>query len=236
MIERICYLETITPDKIINDFSLKMLEQKNEAIITKRDMFFLWQIFLKELTLPNILYKNYFFKLIEEKYIFSGNYKNLYSKYLANLEYFREFWKCDIRCGDNDIQDEFEISEILFLYKFWCEKNCKSAKNLVSEKDIFLIVNYYYNNVNINKNILTNISSALWNKQDDIATSFRDKFNKQITQKISLRQAYRYYCEYVNNCVDMNFIVSKQYFEKYINRIVPQQYIVNNYIELEFWN
>ena len=44
---------------------------------------------------------------------FEGNYKNLYSKYLANLEYFRNFWKSTIHCGENELQDEFEISEIL---------------------------------------------------------------------------------------------------------------------------
>ncbi len=235
LLERICYLENLTSEKIINDFSVKMLDSKTGCNITKRDMFFLWQKFLKQLSLPNILYKNSFFKLMEEKYQFEGNYKNLYSKYLANLEHFRNFWKSTIHCGENELQDEFEISEILFLYNFWCEKNCKEAKNLVSEKDIFFIVNYYYNNVNINKNILTNITCSLWKKREDIGNAFQDKFNKQITHKISLRNAYTYYCDYVNE-TGMNFIASKQYFEKYIDRIVPQQYIVNNYIELEFWN
>ena len=200
-------------------------------------MYFLWCIFLKNLSLPNIIYKSNFFKTLENKLQFSSNnFQNIYSKYLGDIEIFKQFWKSNIESGEN-IDDEYEISELKALFNYWCE-NQQKKKNLFTEKNLIYIVKYYYNNVSINEKLIDNTFCHLWNKKDNLREAINDKFDitdDEIQNNIRIRKAYEYYCEYATKH-GHNFIVSKQYFEKYIDRIVPQQYIENNYIKKEFWN
>ena len=52
---------------------------------------------------------------------------------------------------------------------------------------------------------------------------------------ISFQRLYKDYCEslMLNN---KRRIVSKHYFLKYIGKVIPQQYIKNNYILCDYWN
>ena len=237
IINRIYYLEKTNSEKIIEDFKNQLLIDSSNNHISKRDMYFLWCIFLKNLSLPNIIYKSNFFKTLENKLQFSSNnFQNIYSKYLGDIEIFKQFWKSNIESGEN-IDDEYEISELKALFNYWCE-NQQKKKNLFTEKNLIYIVKYYYNNVSINEKLIDNTFCHLWNKKDNLREAINDKFDitdDEIQNNIRIRKAYEYYCEYATKH-GHNFIVSKQYFEKYIDRIVPQQYIENNYIKKEFWN
>jgi len=229
LIKSIYYLENKTGEKIIDDFLIQSntFVQKNNADITKKDMYFLWINFLKDLHLPNILYKSKFFNIIENKIAFDGQFKNIYSKSLGIINQFKDFWSKNIQNGDT-INDEYEISEILQLFK-----HTLGNETTIDEDDIIHIVKYYYNNVNIHGKNINNIFSPLWDKNNDMREAITNKFNIDITCNIKIVDAYKCYCNYAKN---NRLIVSKKYFEKYINNIIPEQFIENNYIKLEFWN
>ena len=74
----------------------------------------------------------------------------------------------------------------------------------------------------------------MWNKKRDIKNKIENKFNKKINTDITLLEAYKSYCSYgdKNNYIN---IVSKSYFEKYINDIIPFKYLKNNMILKEYW-
>ena len=51
---------------------------------------------------------------------------------------------------------------------------------------------------------------------------------------IRLLDAYKAYCSYsvTNNKIN---IVSKKYFEKYIDKLIPDEYLQHNVISKEYW-
>ena len=51
---------------------------------------------------------------------------------------------------------------------------------------------------------------------------------------ILLYDSYVMYCKYSNNNGKL-MTVSKKYYYKYIDRIIPEQYIKNNVILFSFW-
>ena len=229
MIKNVYYLENKTGDKIIHDFlnNRNVFIEKQDSIISKKDMYFLWINFLKDLHLPNILYKNTFFNIIEKKLEFDTVFKNIHNKSLGIINQFKDFWNKNIDIGEM-INDEYEISEILQLFK-----QTITGETALDEDDIIHIVKYYYNHVNINGKNINNIFSPLWDKNNDMREAIMNKFNIDITTNIKVFDAYCYYCNYAKN---NKLIVSKKYFEKYINNIIPEQFIENNYIKIEFWN
>tara|TARA_B110000008_G_scaffold251524_1_gene265509 strand:- start:2652 stop:4160 length:1509 start_codon:yes stop_codon:yes gene_type:complete len=228
LIQHIYYLENKTGEKIIDDFlnQSNAFIKKQDSNITKKDMYFLWINFLKDLHLPNVLYKSKFFNIIEKKLEFNEQFKNIYNKSLGIINQFKDFWNTNIQNGEM-INDEYEISEILQLFR-----NTNMTDQL-DEDDIIYIVKYYYNNVNINGKNINNIFSPLWDKMNDMREAIINKFNIDITTNIKMKDAYCFYCNYSKN---NKLIVSKKYFEKYINNIIPEEFIENNYIKLEFWN
>ena len=234
IVNRIYYLEKTNPEKIIDHFKNELIVDNSNKNIKKKDMYFLWCQFLKNLSLPNIIYKSNFFKILKTKIDFSNNsFQNISSKSLGNIDIFKQFWKINIDSGEN-IDDEYEISELIALFNHWCEHQQKK-KNLFTEKQLVDIIKYYYTYVNINDKIIGQIFSPLWNKKDCIRECIFHKFDIEIQNDVRVRTAYQYYCSYATHH-SHNFIASKQYFEKYIDRIIPQQYIVNNYIKKDFWN
>lgn len=229
LIKNIYYLENKTGETIVDDFLNRSntFIKKPDSTITKKDMYFLWINFLKDLHLPNILYKSKFFNIIGKKLEFDGQFQNIHSKSLGIINQFKEFWNKNIQNGEM-INDEYEISEILQLFKYKIGNEI-----IIDEDDIIQIVKYYYNNVNINEKNIINIFSPLWDKNNDMREAITNKFNIDITTNIKIVDAYKCYCEYAKN---NKLIVSKKYFEKYINNIIPEEFIENNYIKIQFWN
>lgn len=234
IVNRIYYLEKTNPEKIIEDFKNNLLFDSSNNHISKRDMYFLWSQFLKNLSLPNIIYKSNFYNILQNKLDFSNNhFQHIYSESLGDINIFKQFWKTNIESGEN-IDDEYEISELIALFNHWCE-NQQKKKNLLNEKNLINIVKFYYTYLNVNNKLINQIYCCLWNKRDNIREALNNKFDIEIHNNIRIRKAYEHYCAYATHN-SHNFIASKQYFEKYIDRIVPQQYIVNNYIKKDFWN
>ena len=89
------------------------------------------------------------------------------------------------------------MSELCELYNIWLkeEQNTK-LKILLTEKDMKKLILYFYPKIEIKDKVIQNIYCSYWNKQEDIREAIDAKFDKEITENISLVQAYLSYVSY----------------------------------------
>ena len=65
--------------------------------------------------------------------------------------------------------------------------------------------------------------------------AFQHKFNKEINNDITIYESYVMFCKYINNQGKL-LTVSKKYYYKYINKVIPDQYIKDGRILLTYWS
>ena len=105
----------------------------------------------------------------------------------------------------------------------------------------FIKFNHYTSYQSEDGKTIKNISCKLWNKQQEILESFENKFNKpdsvlsKTNNYISIYDAYILYCKYSNNNNKI-LTVSKKYFEKYIIKLIPNEFLWNNNILIKYWS
>jgi len=172
---------------------------------------------------------------------------NVTSKYLPSVSSFLSFWEKHIVILDNNVSfdDEYEIDEIVTLYKSSEFKNVT-----ISDKEIMKMINHYYSpQVEVIDNkYITNIRCNLWIKHEDIRSHLEtfkgaqkmatssvinhsiinnsiNHSNKELISFDELYKSYKSYCV-AKQIVDkqVNPIVSKQFFEKFLLHEL-QQYI-----------
>ena len=226
------YLKKNDKSSIINNFISKFTFTQENNKIHSSDMHFLWKLFLKEKNMENIIYKVEFENILRDKLTYnSGHYVNINSNSLINNKIFKEFFRINI---NYDEDDELEISEI---YKIIQNKHeCSITENLLED-----LISHYTDFRSEDGKTIKNISCKLWNKQLEILESFENKFNKtdfienNANNYVSIYDAYILYCKYSNNNNKI-LTVSKKYFEKYIIKLIPNEFIWNNNILLSYWN
>lgn len=228
----IFYLKYNTKTQIIDTFLSKFIFSETNSKIHSTDMQFLWSLFLKEKNIENIIYKVELENILRDKLEYnSAYYMNINSKLLSNIIIFKDFFSKDIEYDDDD---ELEISEI---YKIMQTKN----QNNINEQLLIELITHYTTYTSEDGKVIKNISCKLWNKQQDILEAFENKFNKpqlketQEHQYISLYDAYVLYCKYSNNNNKI-LTVSKKYFEKYVHKLIPIEFIHNKNISLDYWD
>ena len=233
---KILYLKNNTKEKIVETFIHSMIESEHDTNnrILFKDIYFLWKMYLKQKNIPEILYKTEFESIIREKLNYHyNNFLNIKSNYLVNVKLFKEFIKKYI-VNINSNDDLLEISEMHKLLISWCDENKKEYIEF-TEENMKDMLEYFNDDIIIeNDKFLLNISCSLWDKQKDMKEAIHKKFNKEINGDLSIYDAYVMYCKYSNNNGKL-LTVSKKYFYKYIDRIIPEQYIKNNMILFKFW-
>jgi len=237
LIDNIYYLKNNDKSMIIDDFVYKMLNvsDNEKDTINIKNMYFLWKLFCDGKNIPIVIYKNDFIDMIKNKIKYDEE-KQLYigikSDCLNPARKFNRFWNDEIE-HDEYHDDEYELSEICDLFNIWLKNNDKN-KNIIKEDSLKKLILYFYPKTEIKGKYIFNIQCKMWNKKRDIKNSLENKFNKKINTDITLLEAYKSYCSYgdKNNYIN---IVSKSYFEKYINDIIPFKYLKNNMILKEYW-
>ena len=235
------YLQENNIDLIIDDFVNKTFQFKKDSSITKKNMLYLWKLFLKERDIPNIVLNDVLKIKLKNKLSFNSytdEYDNITSSQLPAISKFIDFWNETIEKGS----DEFEISEITHLFKDWMK--CKNKSFQFSDEMILDLINHFYPDTTIyNNKYIVNISSTLWNKIKIVKESiikFDNKFLKENSNHIndllignsvnmiiseednvkflsySLYQVYEYYCSTTKN----QPIMSKKYFEEKARKIL----------------
>jgi hypothetical protein len=227
---KILYLKNNTKEELIHTFSEKMLIKGGNHKIHLKDMFFLWKIYLKQRNIPNIIYKLEFETIIKNKVDNSNNFfTSIKSNYLAGAKFLKKFWITHM-LKDND--EEIEISELHTLLMKWLEDKPNFDFDENSLRDI---IDYFYDDVTIeNDKFLIGIGCNLWNKQADILEAFQNKFNKEINADITIYDSYVMYCKYSGNNGKL-LTVSKKYYYKYIDKVIPTQYINEGCILLSYF-
>ena len=231
--KEIYFLKNNTKEEIVSNFLSKYTSINTNNKVHSTDMLFLWNMFLKEKNIENIIYKVELENILRNKLSYSsGHYKNIDTTYENEIAIFKTFFDEYIVYDDDD---ELEISEI---HKILQTKNeCNITENLLEE-----LINHYTSYRSEDGKTIKNISCKLWDKQQEILESFENKFNKSKLleiqpnkSSISIYDAYILYCKYSNNNNKI-LTVSKKYFEKYIIKLIPNGFFCNNNILLSYWN
>tara|TARA_B100000900_G_C20575940_1_gene715328 strand:+ start:423 stop:1955 length:1533 start_codon:yes stop_codon:yes gene_type:complete len=231
----ILFLKNNIKEDIINIFINNMLIKSTSNEIKIDDMYFLWKIFIKQQNIPNIMYKNNFYSLLDNiipRSESNKSYIGYSSEYLNNIRFFQKFWSETMVKNEGDT---IEINELYSLYREWFPKYNGSSLQFDEDK-MYDLINYFYPEIIVkdDKHIL-NMTNILWDKQYLIETGLDLKFNKTIIErKISFHKLYKLYCSFSKS--NNNRIVSKNYFINTINKIIPDKYIKNNMVLKEFWN
>jgi len=234
------YLLNNNIENIVSSFMSCCIEVTNTIgpQINWNNMHYIWKQYMSSLNIPNILYTNNLQQYLM-KYIQFTNEDNhlvfigVTSKYLPNVSSFLSFWDKYITIEESDKEYDYEIDELCALYKSSEFKNVSINDSTM----INMIIHYFYQSVDIiEKKYITNIKCSLWNKEDDICeyiTYFKtltiESNDKQSNKKnvttsdsnlISFDDLYQKYRTYFRSksIVEKKqiFIVSKQYFEKYL--------------------
>ena len=237
--------------------------QTQEAILNKlswKNMHYIWKLYLSSINVPNMLYTNNLKDILKTKLQFTEHsdddsvnkdpvFLNVTSKYLPSVSSFLTFWEKHITIiinesvnesdcvsvNDNVRDDEYEIDEIMSLYKNSDYKNVS-----IADKDIIKMIHHYFSpQVEVIDNkYITNISCNLWSKHDDVLKfleTYKGNVNniKKKNDLISfdeLYKSYKSFCQ-AKQLVDKDKrvmpIVSKQFFEKFVCQEL------NDYIKYE---
>jgi len=247
------YIKNSTQTTIVEEFCNKYIISTNDCMIEWKNLHFVWKQFLSTSHLPSMIYSNYLKQILKDMYSYdetTDTFVGITSKYLPVHSDFIKFWENTIELWENTIEltgndtensitfdNEIEVDELSSLFKLWAkDPNTKPlmTNGTISEENIVKILKHFFPSIEIieDKYVL-NVSSKMWNKINDIETSFK-YIKKQIENEhklalISFDDAYNYYYRFCYG-QEMKNIVSKRYFEKYLyfkldNNIVYEKFI-----------
>ena len=222
-------------------------------------MQYLWKNILEARRLPSIM----FFQTLKTQLVASlsqyynettDSFLGICSKHLPEIQKFLAYWEETIIVDENEM--DFEIEEIIILFRKWCSTNNENATNL-NDKQILDVISYFYPELEIERDkYVSHVRSTIWDKQldiqvalDNMKNSIREKNGQKngqqksdrvqspsVRSNISIYDAYRFYCKYYSNLNTVNkLIVSKAYFEKYVFDNLSQYIIDSKFLSYEWY-
>ena len=183
--------------------------------INWKNMFYLWKHFLDYHRLPTIIFQQNFRQLLigelSENYdIGTEQFQRVYSTFIPTIQQFLEFWTETIGTV-GECEENYEIEEIVSLYKRW------NPQSNLQEGVCLDLIAYFFPGIEIVENkYIDGIQCSLWIKRKEIQKVICE-FNKENPdEKTTIYHLYEYYCRVQRNSSENPLIISKQYFEKYI--------------------
>jgi hypothetical protein len=234
-------------------------ENNNSPKILWKNLHFVWKQFLSEYSLPNMIYSNNLKIALTNVYSYNestDSFSGIVSKYLPVESDFIQFWDKTIQITskyDNiHFVNELEIDELCMLFKRWVKINVNTDNQVflsngnINDDYVMKILTHFFPNIEIveDKYIL-NVSCSLWNKTKDIHDSL-EYIKSQIKSQsldtsqtndnsqpdiISIEDAYKHYSNYSKSL--KKFVVSKNFFEKYLNYKIPQFIVYEKFIDVK---
>ena len=131
---------------------------------------------------------------------------------------------------DNSCYNEYEIDELLYLFKN------KNHKVNINEVQFLELINHFYPELEIENNkFILNITCNLWVKQIEIENwlkYYKEQCkNENINYEKSIHNLYTSYLIFY----DKNILkISKNYFDKYLY-LTLSDYIIDNNINPLYW-
>lgn len=248
LMNNVFYLKNHQQPDIIDKFLSEFLEiennnQNNGTQITWRDMQYLWKNFLESKKLPSIMFlqtlkTNLVSKLSCYYNEQADSFIGICSKHLPEIQKFLSFWEETVVVDENEC--DFEIEEIIVLFRMWCVTNKEMTTNL-NDKQILDLIAYFYPNIDIDDDkYIQKIKNTMWDKQITIQIALDNIKNSNPCSRnnTSIYDAYKYYCKFSSNMDNTatKLIVSKSFFEKYVFDNLSQYIIDSKFISYEWFS
>lgn len=240
---KILFFKNNSKEEILEKFIKKYVTNMKNINITKMELYYLWLYYLNENRMPNIFinetFNIKFCKLNEIKYDSEKEYYTGFSSnYLCRIKIFRMFWDETMEITEEENNESIETSELFNLFNDWLIEKKSNCTMCLDQLTMISVYKHFYNIKIKNNKIIENVYCSLWNKKEsinEILDELREQYKLLNETKITYTKLYKDYCEnlMINN---KNRVVSKQYFYEYIGKVIPQQYIKENYILKEYWN
>lgn len=194
----VLFLRNHTPETLIQHFLNTHTTPTPGVHMSHKDMFFLWQIFLKRKGIPSVISQQNF------KYLLLGKCENdlcmnCSPSAQADILRLKHFWDTYIRYDEN----EYELHELATLY-------AQQEKGIISIELLKDIIQLEYPSVAIHGDKIVNITCSLWNKTDDLDT-LKDMCDHK--GLIHVSDMYTFYLE-----TPFKYRVGRDYFEKYFSK------------------
>ena len=235
----ILYLKDYNETSLINVFITEnLLMVKDEAVtITVKEMRYLWKKFLADKKLPSVIFMSQVTTILSQILTLQdGLYIGVTSKDLSYSDPLRRFWR------DNMIEEdgeEIEVSELYCIFIDWLMLNPKDQMIHISEKTFISVLEHYHEINLYDDKYVKNYKCLLWDKKEEIRIIIGDlkiayKFSPDCFEK-SIDILYNDYCSRCKTKFNYR-VTNKQEFEKYINQIIPDKYIIRKRILNDYWN
>ena len=226
-------------------FLHQTLVQNSSHNLSWKHIQYLWKEYLEINQYPMSLFHHCYKQIFIEQ-IFPGQYnhetdsfEDIGSSQIPLIQKFLKFWE-ETSIEDNNTYAELETEEVSLLFRNWLRQNnqLKKKKYLLKENKIVDILSYFYPDLEIMEGkYILHMRNILWDKDMDIETvltQLREDRNNRIQ---SLYSAYQYYTKYYSSTTQSYLkplLVSKSYFENYI-QVTHPQYIGSNDTFKEKW-
>jgi hypothetical protein len=265
-----CYLKDKSQADIVDRFITSYLDIHKNSIdvanvniidtqsirgtqITWKNMQYLWKHYLDMCGLPSVMFLLTFKTILTDKLMMYYNkdhdtFIGICSKHLPAIQTFLSFW--DETIITDETETEFEIDEVVTLFRRWCELNHQPVTTL-NDKQILDIIAYFFPAVDIERDkYLAGIRCSMWDKQLDIHialdsmkgvlrethTGTERSLSPSVNRNIAIYDAYIFYCKYYTNTSDTyHLIVSKAYFEKFIFDTQMQYVIDDKFLSCDWY-
>jgi hypothetical protein len=249
LVNAVFFLKNISPDTLVDMFvgeyiGVSAVDTKADTKVSWKNMSYLWKHFLEAKHLPNVIVtsklKTYLTSRLSDYYnVDVDAFIGINSKYLPSVCKFLQFWDDTMEHDDTEL--ELEVSEIAVLFKKWAESRRESSAQ-ISEKQMSDLITYFYPEVEIEGDkYIYKMKNKMWDKQLDIQMAMEDLKDRlgcegwrQVTEHVSLYDAYVHYSNYMNgsvtkgeegkkrrpssgNMAAIRIIVSKQYFDRFMS-------------------
>jgi hypothetical protein len=235
--DTICYFVNNSIENIVDNFIKTSIEKVDNInmIINEKNMYYIWKLYLSTINVPNVTYSIKLVTMLGNKLPHYASEKGgvvfrfVTSPYLPKVSSFLTFWNKHISISKDD-NDEYEIDELLYLYKI---SSCKNT--YISDTEMLRMIKHYYSHAVkiIDDKYVTNVRCNLWSKNDDIDEFLNNYNGKGLISTDDLYNSYKSYFkakEMLNN--NTNYLLtSKQYFEKNVLKKMMNDVECDNFIQ-----
>jgi hypothetical protein len=188
-----------TPASLVSIFIREHTTQSKDHSLRFKDLFFLWRVFQRDRSLPNVVSPINLKHILTESGVMDAateECRGLAPRQAPAILNFKHFWDTYVTPNESDV---FEVAELAELYNAWCEGKhlhlsapaCGEwlAPKLVGSK--------------------ARVSCSLWDKRSDIANAL-DAFEQAPDYSDDPEAKYAFYCTYTKRFSKM--LVSREYF------------------------
>jgi hypothetical protein len=186
---------------VVAEFAAEYFRTSEDAEnkITESTMEYLWRKYLKEHKFPAVLGSQGFLSTAIE--YFPGKhdkdsacFRGLVSSHSVVIDQFQKFWKECIVVDKTDPLAEYEVDELVMLYRHWSfDLTGNPTIAPLTESQMLELIRFYQDVDVIDNKFAQGIKSSLWDKQHDLRVFFSEFCKVTELDEVSFYDAYLAY-------------------------------------------